>query len=69
MAKKSLQRCIECQEELIAPEWSQLASNSRICHWWKCSCGCEFETFVDLASGEKLQPEIVEQFLSTLLVA
>jgi len=69
MAQKPSQRCFECGQELTAPEWSQFVTESRICQWWKCSCGCEFEAFVDLSSEAKLQPEIAEQYLSTLLVA
>jgi hypothetical protein len=66
---RPFERCKHCDHELTAPEWSELVTPSRMCHWWRCRCGCKFETFEDLPTEARFQPEIVEQFLSSLIVA
>jgi len=71
---RPFERCVRCDRALTAPQWSELVTASRLCHWWRCRCGCEFETFEDLPfenlpSEARLQPELAEQFLSSLIVA
>ena len=37
--------CAECSHWLIAPSWSEYASEHHIRHSWSCeSCGHQFET-------------------------
>ncbi|HTQ83217.1 MAG TPA: hypothetical protein VMI47_08085 [Pseudolabrys sp.] len=62
--------CTQCGEDLIAPERSEYVGMREIRHFWCCSnCGCEFDTLDCLPDDEKLPPELVKDFLPTLLVA
>ena len=41
--------CEQCSDEVIAPEWSEYVSNSRVRHLWSCeNCGHEFEMSVSV---------------------
>ena len=40
-------KCVQCSDELIAPERSEYWSDKRICHVWHClNCSCCFEALV-----------------------
>ena len=44
-------RCIQCDNELIAPEWSEYRSRQQNRHLWRCwKCDCCFETIVIISS-------------------
>jgi hypothetical protein len=41
-------RCVHCDNELIAPEWTEHSSERHIRHLWHCrKCDCRFETVID----------------------
>jgi len=47
-------RCVDCDNELIAPEWTEHRDERRIRHLWRCwRCGCCFETVVDTKSMKR----------------
>ena len=62
--------CLQCGDTLIAPEFSDRVADSGIVrHRWCCSrCGHEFETVVQADTRSTLSPELIEQFLPSLLV-
>ena len=40
--------CVQCDNELIAPEWSEYRSKHQNRHLWRCwKCNCCFETIVN----------------------
>jgi hypothetical protein len=42
--------CTQCNDMVIAPDWSKYESRHRVRHSWCCdNCGHEFETSVDLS--------------------
>ncbi len=46
-------RCIQCDNELIAPEWSEYRSRQQNRHLWRCwRCDCCFETIINVKSME-----------------
>ena len=45
--------CVQCSNELIAPEWSEYRSKQQNRHLWRCwKCDCCFETIVNTKSIE-----------------
>jgi RNase P subunit RPR2 len=45
--------CVQCDNELIAPEWSEYRSKNQNRHLWRCwKCDCCFETIVNTESME-----------------
>jgi hypothetical protein len=55
--------CVQCDNELIAPEWSEYRSKHQNRHLWRCwKCDCCFETIVntesmkDNAAGDDVFP-------------
>jgi hypothetical protein len=45
--------CVQCDNELIAPEWSEYRSKHQNRHLWRCwKCDCCFETIVNTESME-----------------
>ena len=41
-------RCVHCDNELIAPEWTEHRNERHIRHLWHCwKCDCCFETVVN----------------------
>jgi hypothetical protein len=56
-------RCAHCDNELIAPEWTEHRDERHIRHLWQCwSCGCSFETVVatkPITSDEKSPSRLV----------
>ena len=46
-------RCVQCGDELIAPEWSAYRNEQQVRHVWRCwKCDCCFETFANIESME-----------------
>ena len=44
---------VQCDNELIAPEWSEYRSKHQNRHLWRCwKCDCCFETIVNTESME-----------------
>jgi hypothetical protein len=40
-------KCVQCSNELVAPERSEYWSDKRACHIWHCrKCSCCFESLV-----------------------
>ena len=63
-------KCPRCEEELIASMWSEHLSVNEVRDFWRCSkCGNMFETLSSISEDSKLSPEVIEEFLPTLLVA
>ena len=61
-------QCTQCGEELVAPQKSEFVNEAEVRHAWGCpSCGYEFFRSVDPKTPMPL--ELVEQYLSSLLVA
>jgi hypothetical protein len=47
--------CAHCDNELIAPEWSEFRNERQVHHVWRCcECDCCFETIVDTKSIEDI---------------
>jgi uncharacterized protein with PIN domain len=45
-------RCPQCNEWLLAPDWSEYLSERRVRHTWSCeACGYQFETDVFFAEA------------------
>jgi hypothetical protein len=43
--------CVQCDNELIAPEWSEYRSRHQNRHLWRCpECDCCFATIVETES-------------------
>ena len=60
--------CAQCDNELIAPEWSEYHIKGRVRHLWHCwRCDCSFETIVKIKSME--DGRMSEDSLPSLLVA
>ena len=64
--------CVQCGDEMIAPEWSMLVRKQRIVNLWSCrECGCcfETETFVPTNAKAKVDRKALRKFSPSLLVA
>ena len=64
--------CEKCGEVLIAPEWSEFVSELLVLNLWSCmNCGNRFETeaFAPIDPKSKIDNEVLEEFLPSLLVA
>jgi hypothetical protein len=49
--------CVQSDNELIAPEWSEYRSKHQNRHLWRCrKCDCCFETIVNTESIEDNAP-------------
>ena len=45
-------RCPQCNESLLAPDWSEYLSERCVRHIWSCeACGYKFETSVFFAAA------------------
>jgi hypothetical protein len=45
--------CVQCDNKLSAPEWSEYRSKHQNRHLWRCwKCDCSFETLVNTESME-----------------
>jgi hypothetical protein len=62
--------CAWCGDWVIAPCLSQYVPKQTVRHLWCCSrCGHEFETSVSFGDHALLAPDLVEQFMPSLLVS
>ena len=61
--------CAQCDNELIAPEWTEFRNERQVIHHvWHCSrCDCSFETIVKIKSMEDSRAS--KDSLPSLLVA
>ena len=49
--------CVQCSNELIAPERSEYRNERQVRHLWRCrKCDCCFETIVNTESMEDNAP-------------
>ena len=63
-------KCVRCKDDLIAPEKSEFVNEAEVRHAWGCpSCGYEFLRSVQIDPKTPMPLELVEQYLSSLLVA
>jgi ribosomal protein L37AE/L43A len=64
--------CRKCGNVLSMPEWSEFVSESLVFNFWSCmACGNRFETgaFAPADKNSKIDDEVLEEFLPSLLVA
>jgi ribosomal protein L37AE/L43A len=64
--------CTKCGDILPMPEWSEFGSESLVFNFWSCmTCGNRFETeaFAPVDENSKVDDEVLEEFLPSLLVA
>ena len=61
--------CVQCSNELIAPDWSEYRNEQQVVHHvWHCwKCDCTFETIFKSKSIEKIRTR--DDNLPPLLVA
>ncbi len=60
--------CVQCDNKLIAPEWSEYRSKQQNRHHWRCwKCDFCFETVVDIESME--DPMTGDEIFPSRLVA
>jgi hypothetical protein len=53
-------KCVQCRNELIAPERSEFWSDRRGCHLWQCpKCSCCFESLISFAGVSKSTKDIL----------
>ena len=47
-------KCIQCSDEVIAPEWSECRNERQVHHFWRC-CKCDFcfESLVSFPADDK----------------
>ena len=63
-------QCSHCGEEPIAPEKSEFLNEAEVRHIWSCpNCGYEFFRSFQIDPKTPMPLELVEQYLSSLLVA
>ena len=63
-------RCIRCGQELIAPVLSEYVGKNEVRQLFCCkNCDYEFEMLIQTDERSTLSPEIIEEFLPSLLVA
>ena len=61
-------RCVQCGDELIAPEWSEYRNEQQVHHVWRCwKCDCCFETFANIESIKDIETR--DDIFPSLLVA
>ena len=62
-------QCTQCGEELVAPQKSEFVNEAEVPHAWGCpTCGYDFRS-VQIDPKTPMPLELVEQYLSSLLVA
>ena len=64
--------CIQCDDDLIAPELSEFVSEQLILNFWYCAkCGCQFitEAYVPIDVEPSIDSKTMEAFFPSLLVA
>jgi hypothetical protein len=60
--------CIQCGNELIAPEtseyWGEYWSDAHVCHIWRCAkCSCRFESLITFQADTKSRYQDREGYL------
>ena len=51
--------CVQCSNELIAPEWSEYRNERQVRHSWHCwECDFRFESLVSFPAVRKLVKDI-----------
>ena len=49
-------RCVQCGDELLAPEWSECRNERQVHHVWSCwKCDCCFETVANIELLEDIK--------------
>jgi tricorn protease-like protein len=62
--------CVQCDNELSAPEWSEYRSKQQNRHLWRCrKCGCCFETIVNVNTKVMEDPITGGEMFPSRLVA
>jgi hypothetical protein len=65
-------KCVQCGNELIAPERSKYWSDKRACHIWYCrKCSCCFDSLVLFPAETKSMKNVTarDDIFPSLLVA
>jgi hypothetical protein len=63
-------KCVQCSNELIAPERSEYWNERHLSHLWHCpKCNCCFETAVLASANSPTDITIIDNILPPLLVA
>jgi hypothetical protein len=51
--------CVQCSNELIAPEWSEYRNERQVRHLWHCwECDFRFESLVSFPAVTRLMKDI-----------
>jgi len=51
--------CVQCDNELIAPEWTEYRNKRQVHHVWHCwRCDCRFESLVSFPTDTKSVKDI-----------
>ncbi|MGA2842660.1 MAG: hypothetical protein ABSG18_21325 [Steroidobacteraceae bacterium] len=64
--------CVQCSNELIAPEWSEYRNERQVRHLWHCwKCDWSFESLVSFPAVTKSMKDIKtgDNIFPSLLVA
>jgi hypothetical protein len=52
-------KCVQCGNELIAPEWTEYRNKRQVHHVWHCwKCDCCFESLVSFPADTKSVKDI-----------
>ena len=63
-------KCVQCSNELIAPEGSEHWNERHVRHLWRCpKCDCCFETAVLISALSSNDIMVTDDILPPLLVA
>ena len=63
-------KCVQCSNELIAPEGSEHWNERHVRHLWQCpKCDCCFETAVLISADSSKNTMTLDDILPPLLVA
>ena len=63
-------KCVQCSNELIAPERSDYWNERHVSHLWRCpKCDCCFETAILIPADAPNDTTLMDNILPPLLVA
>ena len=63
-------KCVQCSNELIAPERSDYWNERHVSHLWHCpKCDCCFETAILISAESSGDITLMDNILPPLLVA
>lgn len=63
-------KCVHCGAGIMSPHRCTYLDEETACYQWIChQCGCEFQSSIPLYPESTLRPEIVAEFLPSLIVA